>query len=119
MTRSKAHLPGNEEGERAERDDIEAKLGNTDEEINRFILGPDDVEASPTQVQPQEQPQAPVHAFDHLVLLLDRFDHFQQSEEAMQQTLDDHCAYTTTQMTYLQEQITALSTQIQDLACLD
>ena len=54
-----------------------------------------------------------------LFYFLTNFDHFQQSQEAMQQTLDDHCAYTTTQMTYLQEQITALSTQIQDLACLD
>ena len=54
LTRSKARLPGNEEGERVEGDDTEAKLGNTDEEIDRFILGPDDMEASPTQAQPQE-----------------------------------------------------------------
>lgn len=78
LTRSKARLPGNE-GERAEGDDTEDKLGNTDEEIDWFILGPNDMEASPTQAQPQEQPQAPVHAPDHPILLLDKFDHFQQS----------------------------------------
>ena len=37
----------------------------------------------------------------------------------MQRKLDDHCMYTTTQMTYLQEQITALFTQIRDLASED
>ena len=37
----------------------------------------------------------------------------------MQSTLDEHCAYTTSQLAYLQEQITTLSTQIQELANLD
>ena len=37
----------------------------------------------------------------------------------MQRLLDEHHAYTTTQMMYLQEQITALSTQIRDLVSED
>ena len=37
----------------------------------------------------------------------------------MQRSLDDHRPYATTQMTYLQEQIIALSTQIWDLASME
>ena len=37
----------------------------------------------------------------------------------MQRTLDEHYSFTTSQLAYLQEQIIALSTQIQDLANLD
>ena len=37
----------------------------------------------------------------------------------MQRLLDEHHAYTTTQMMYLQKQITALSTQIRDLVSED
>ena len=37
----------------------------------------------------------------------------------MQRTLDEHYSFTTSQLDYLQEKITALSIQIQDLANLD
>ena len=54
MTRSKACLLGTEgeaEGEGAKREDTTVK-GNTDEEIDNFTLGLDDMQASPSQAQP-------------------------------------------------------------------
>ena len=109
MTRSKAHLRGLVEGERVEGEDTAIQGGNTYEYIDNFTLNPEDMEASPTQpqlqpqAQPQGQPHAPPHAPNRIEMLLDRFNYFQHSQNAIQQMLDDHCAYTTTQMTYLQE----------------
>nr|POF20278.1 hypothetical protein CFP56_49194 [Quercus suber] len=54
MTRSKTHLHCFEEEEGAPGENTEAELGNTNEEIDRFTLGPEDMEASPTQTQPHE-----------------------------------------------------------------
>ena len=54
MTRSKAHLHGLEEEEGSRGEDIAYKGGNTDDEIDNFTLGPEDIEASPTQAQPQK-----------------------------------------------------------------
>ena len=54
MTRSKACLLGTEgeaEGKGAKGEDIAIK-GNTDEEIDNFTLGLDDMQASPSQAQP-------------------------------------------------------------------
>ena len=126
MTRRKARLRGLEQGlERAEGKDTAHEGGNTDEDINNFTLDLKVMEASPSQpqkqphAQPQGQPHAPPCTPDRIDLLLNRFDYFQHSQEAMQRILDDHCAYTTTLMTYLQEQITTLSTQIRDLASED
>ena len=59
MTRSKACLLGTEgeakgegaRGEGAKGVDIAIK-GNTDEEIDNFTLGLDDMQASPSQAQP-------------------------------------------------------------------
>ena len=123
MMRSKAHLCGSrEEEEKAEGEDTAPEGSNTNEDINNFTLDLEDMEASPSQpqlqpqAQPQRQPHALPHAPNHINMLLDKFDYFQRSQDAMQRTLDDHYVYTTTQMTYLQEQITALSTQIRDLA---
>ena len=99
MTRSKACFPEPaEEEERAKGKDTASEGGNTDEDIDNFTLDPEDMEATPTQLQqqPQAQPYAPPHAPNHMNLLLDRFDYFQQSQEAMQRLLDKHRAYTTT-----------------------
>ncbi|KAK9988628.1 hypothetical protein SO802_028867 [Lithocarpus litseifolius] len=79
MTRSKAHLRGLEEEEGALNEDTAHEGGNIDDEIDNFTLGQDDMDASPTQAQPQEQPQAPPHALNRLDLLLDRLDHLQRS----------------------------------------
>ena len=52
MTRSKAHLPSTEgeaKGEGAQGEDIAAEGGNTDEEIDNFTLGLDDMKALPSQ----------------------------------------------------------------------
>ena len=58
MTRSRAWLRGLEKEEGAPGEDIAHEGGNTDDEIENFTLGPEDMDASPTQAQPQEQPQA-------------------------------------------------------------
>ena len=48
MTRSKPHLCGLEEGEKkVECEDTAHKGSNTDEDIDNFTLGPEDMEASP------------------------------------------------------------------------
>ena len=55
MTRSKACLLGTEgeaEEEGAQGEDTAAEVGNTNEEIDNFTLGLDDMEASPSQAQP-------------------------------------------------------------------
>ena len=50
MIRCKAHLPGTEgEVEGAQGKDITAEGGNTDGDIDNFIPGPDDMQASPSQ----------------------------------------------------------------------
>nr|POF08079.1 hypothetical protein CFP56_51390 [Quercus suber] len=57
MMRSKACLLGTKgepEEEGAQGEDTTAEGGNTDEEIDNFTLGPDDMQASPLQAQPQE-----------------------------------------------------------------
>nr|POE57986.1 hypothetical protein CFP56_32760 [Quercus suber] len=92
MTRSKAHLPGIEgeaKGEGAQGEDIAAKGGDIDEEIDNFTLGSDDMQASPSQAQPQAPSQAP----NHLDLLLDKLDQLQRSQEVLQRTLDEHYVY--------------------------
>ena len=49
ITRSKACLCGHEEEERAPGKDTTHKGGNTNDEIDNFTLGPNDMGASPTQ----------------------------------------------------------------------
>ena len=91
MTRSKACLLGTKgeaEGEGAKGEDIAIK-DNTDEEIDNFTLGLDDMQASPSQAQPQAPTQVP----NCLDLLLDKLDHLQRSQEVLQRTLDENCAY--------------------------
>ena len=54
MTRSKARVHGLEKEEGAQDKGIAFKVGNTNDEIDNFTLGLEDMEASPTQAQPQE-----------------------------------------------------------------
>nr|POF27465.1 hypothetical protein CFP56_08802 [Quercus suber] len=49
MTRNKAHLHGLEEEEGAPSEDTTHECGNTDDEIDKFTLEPEDTEALPTQ----------------------------------------------------------------------
>ena len=52
MTRSKARFPvPGEEEERAKGKDTASEGGNTDEDIDNFTLDPEDMEATPTQLQ--------------------------------------------------------------------
>ena len=58
-TRSKARLPGTEgeaEGDGAQGEDIAAEGNDIEDEIDQFTLGPKDMQASPSQTQPQGQP---------------------------------------------------------------
>ena len=48
MTRSKACLRDLEEEEGAPDEDTAHEGGNTDDEIDNFTLGPDDMDASPS-----------------------------------------------------------------------
>ena len=54
MTRSKARVHGLEKEEGAQDKGTAFKVGNTNDEIDNFTLGLEDMEASPTQAQPQE-----------------------------------------------------------------
>ena len=51
MTKSRAWLRGLEEEEGAPGEDIAHKGGNTDDEIDNFTLGPEDMDASLTQAE--------------------------------------------------------------------
>ena len=91
MARSKDCLCGpREQEERAEDEDIALEIGNTDEDIDNFTLDLEDMEASPIQpqqqpqAQPQGQPHAPPNAPNRINMLLDKFDYFQRSQDAMQ-----------------------------------
>lgn len=89
MTKSKARLLSNEEG--AQEEATSAEGGDIEDEIDWFTLGLEDMQASPSQAQPQgqskaqpqgqpqDQLQAPVQAFDHLDLILDKMDHLQRT----------------------------------------
>ena len=93
ITRSKAH-----------REEAKAKGGNTDDEINRFTHGPEDI--------PQSSSQAPARAPDCL-------DHLLNRVEQMHSLLSEHITYSRSQFVYLQGQINSLSSQIQDLKLSD
>ena len=75
--------------------------GDTEEEIDRFTSAPE------TLAQPSSS--APARGSDKLDRLLDRVDQ-------MFTMLDTHVQHTAGQFAYVQGQITALSSQIDDLS---
>ena len=95
VTWSKAHITGSRTGvSQIPRDNVEEEGGNTEEEIDRFTSAPEG------SAQPSSQAQAwGPHLLDHLIARI----------EQMYGMLDSHVQYTTDQFTYLQGQITALS----------
>ena len=99
--RSKAHIPGPSVGvSKILRDEEVAEEGNTNEDINRYTSIPEDT----AQPSSQAQARAP-----------DRLDHLIGRVEELYMILASHINYSTTQFTYLEGKITALSSQVDDL----
>ena len=101
MTRSITHIKGSKTGVSSiPQDRVEEKGGDTKEEIKRFTSAPE------TSAQPSSS--APARGPDRLDRLLARV-------EQMYTMLDSHVQHTTDQFAYIQGQITAISSQIEDL----
>ena len=83
------------------RDRVKDEGGDTEEEIDRFT----------SALESSAQPSSSALAWgpDRLDRLLDRVDQ-------MYTMLDSHVQHTKTQFAYIQGQITALSSQIEDLS---
>ena len=95
VTWSKAHIIRSKtDVSQIPRDDVEEEGGDTEEEIDRFTLA---LEGS---TQPSSQAQAQG---------LDRFDYLIARVEQMYGMLESHVQHTMDQFTYVEGQITALS----------
>ena len=102
MTRSTAHIKGSKTGVHTiPQDRVEGEGGDTEEEIDRFTSTPE------TLAQPSSS--APARGLDRLNRLLDKLDQ-------MFTVLTSHVQHTADQFAYFQGQITALSSQIDDLS---
>ena len=102
VTRSTAHIKVSKTGvQMIPRDRVADKGEDTEEEIDRFTF----------ETEPLAQPSslAPARGPDRLNRLLDRV-------EQMYTMLDSHMWHTADQFAYVQGQITALSSQIDDLS---
>ena len=82
------------------QDQLKDEGGDTEEEIDRFTSAPE------SSTQPSSS--APARGPDRLDRLLDRVDQ-------MYTMLDSYVQHTTTQFAYIQGQITALFSQIEDM----
>ena len=101
MTRSKAHIIRPTIGiSQIPRDDVEEEGGDMEEEIDRFI--------STLEGFAPPSSQAGARAPDHLDCLIARV-------EQMYGMLEIHMQNTTNQYTYIEGQITRLSSQIDDM----
>ena len=100
MTQSKAHIPRLVGISQIPRDNIEEEGGDTKEEIERFTSALEDT----AQPSSQARAQAP-----------DRLDHLIARVEQMYGMLESHMQHSKTQSTYIQGQITALSSQIDSM----
>ena len=80
---------------------VEDEGGDIEEEIDRFTSAPES-SAQPSSLAPARGP--------------DRLDHILARVEQMYTMLDSHVQHTANQLTYVQGQITALSTQIEELS---
>ena len=102
VTRSTAHIKGSKTGVHTIlKDWVADKGGDTKEEIDRFTYVPD------TSAQPSSSTLA--RGPNRLDRLLDRV-------KQLYIMLDSHMRYTADQFAYVQGQITALSSQIDDLS---
>ena len=101
VTRSTTHIKGSKTGVHTiPRAHVEEEEGDTEEEIDRFTSAPE------TSAQPSSS--APTRGPDELDHLLDRMDQ-------LYTLLDSYVQHTADQFAYVQDQITALSSQIDDL----
>ena len=102
VTRSTTHIKGSKTGVHTiPRAHVEEEEGDTEEEIDRFTFAPE------TSAQPSSS--APTQGPDELDHLLDRMDQ-------LYTLLDSYVQHTADQFAYVQGQITALSSQIDDLS---
>ena len=102
VDRSTTHIKGSKTGVHTiPRDRVEDEGGDTEEKIDRFTF------ALESSAQPSSS--APARGPNRLNRLLDRVDQ-------MYTMLDSHVQHTATQFVYIQRQITALSSQIEDLS---
>ena len=83
------------------RDHVEEEGGDTEEEIDRFTSAPE-TSAHPSSSVPTRGP--------------DRLDRLLARVEQMYTMLDSHVQHTADQFAYVQDQIIALSFQIDDLS---
>ena len=101
IIRSKAHIPKpSVVVSQIPRDDVIEEGGDTNEEIEHFTS----VLKDTTQPSSQAQARAP----DHL-------DHLIKRVKELHMMLASHINYSTARFTYLQGQITTLSSQVDDL----
>ena len=102
LTRSTAHIKGSKTGVHTiPQDRVKDKSGDTKEETDRFTSAPE------TSAQPSSS--APTRGPDRLDRLLDRVDQ-------MFTVLTSHVQHIADQFAYVQGQVTALSSQIDDLS---
>ena len=102
INRSTAHIKGSKTGVHTiPQNRVEDEGGDTEEEIDRFTS------ALASSAQPSSS--APTRGPD-------RLDHILARVEQMYTMLDSHVQHTANQFTYVQGQITALSTQIEELS---
>ena len=102
VNRSTAHIKASKTGVHTiPQGRVEDEGGDTEEEIDRFTSTPESL-AQPSSSTPARGP-------DRLDRLLDRVDQ-------MFTMRDSHVQHTATQFTYVQGQITALSSHIEDLS---
>ena len=101
VTQSKAHITGSRTGiSHIPRDNFEEEGGDTEGEVNRFTSASE----GSTQPSSQAQAQGPDH-LDHLIARI----------EQMYGMFESHVQHTADQFTYIQGQITTLSSQIEDM----
>ena len=99
MTRSKAHITGPGISQ-IPRDNVKEEGGDMEEEIDRFKSAPEGL------AQPSSQAQARgPNCIDHLIAWV----------EQMYGILQSYVQHTTDQFTYIEGQITAISSQINDM----
>ena len=101
MTRSKAHIPGPSVGvSQIPRENVAEEGGDTEEEIEHFTSALKDT----AQLSSQARARAP-DCLNHLIARV----------EQMYGMLESHMQHSLTQFTYLEGQITAISSQIDDM----
>ena len=102
VNRSTTHIKGSKTGVHTiPQDRVEDEGGDIEEEIDKFTSAPE-MSAQPSSSAPTRGP--------------DRLDSILARVEQMYTMLDSHVQHTANQFTYVQGQIIALSTQMEELS---